>query len=307
METTVKDMNSLGVENQAQIKAAAVGGAVYEFRDNWANLPAGRMHYVDEGAGETLLFVHGTPSWSYEWRHVVSALSPDFRCVVPDLIGFGMSERPLDFAYTPEAHAEVLQEFVHNLDLRDITLVVHDFGGPIGLPICLREPKRVKRLVIINTWMWSLKGDGDIERANFIVSNRFGRFLYEWANFSLRLLMPTAYADKRKLTKEIHQQYLDRFSDRRARGKVLWTLAKSLLGSTAFYESLWEQREKLKNRPALILWGMKDAAFKPHYLERWKEVLPDAQIVELENAGHWAHEEEPEKVIESLRSFMKKQ
>ncbi len=303
MQTTTENMNSLVIENQAQTKSAAAG-AVYEFQSHSARFSAGRMNYVDEGAGETLLFVHGTPSWSFEWRHIVSALSPDFRCVAPDLIGFGMSERPADFAYTPEAHAKILQEFVQKLDLRDITLVVHDFGGPIALPICLREPQRVKQLVIINTWMWSLKGDRDIERANLIVGNRFGRFLYEWANFSLRLLMPTAYADKRKLTKEIHKQYLDRFSDRRARGKVLWTLAKSLLGASEFYESLWAQREKLRRFPTLILWGMKDAAFKPHYLKRWKEALPNAQVVELENAGHWAHEEDPEKVIESLRSFM---
>ena len=300
-------MNSLTVEDQAEL-TAEVDRNLYPFQDRWIKLTPGIMHYVDEGEGsETLLFVHGTPSWSFEWRRVISGLSADYRCVAPDLIGFGMSERPADFAYTPEAHAEVFQEFVQKLDLRDVTLVVHDFGGPIALPVCLEDSARVKRLVIINTWMWSLKGERDIERAAFIVGNRFGRFLYEWANFSLRLLMPAAYADKRKLTKEIHRQYLDRFSDRRARGKVLWTLAKSLLGSTAFYESLWEQREKLKNRPALILWGMKDAAFKPHYLERWKKILPDAKIVELENAGHWAQEEEPEKVIESLRSFMKRQ
>ena len=287
---------------------AQVDRKAYPFQDRWIKLAPGTMHFVDEGEGrDTMLFVHGTPSWSFEWRRVISALSSDYRCVAPDLIGFGMSERPADFAYTPEAHAEVFREFVQKLDLRDVTLVVHDFGGPIALPVCLQDRARVKRLVIINTWMWSLKGERDIERAAFLVGNSFGRFLYEWANFSLRWLMPAAYADKRKLTKEIHRQYLDRFSDRRARGKVLWTLAKSLLGSTAFYESLLAEREKLRNRPALLLWGMKDAAFKPHYLERWKRILPDAQIVELENAGHWAQEEEPEKVIAALRSFMKRQ
>jgi haloalkane dehalogenase len=297
-------MNSLAIEAKAN-PTIEVDRIAYPFQDHWIKLAPGRTHFVDEGYGETLLFVHGTPSWSFEWRRVISALSSDYRCVAPDLIGFGMSERPADFAYTPEAHAKVFQEFIQKLDLRDITLVVHDFGGPIALPVCLQDSPRVKRLVIINTWMWSLEGERDIERANLLISNRFGRFLYEWANFSLRLLMPTAYGDKRKLTPEIHKQYLDRFSDRHARGKVLWTLAKSLLGSTEFYESLWARREKLKKLPTLILWGMKDAAFKPHYLERWKKVLPDAQVVELEGAGHWAQEEEPEKVIEALREFLK--
>jgi haloalkane dehalogenase len=247
-------MNSLAIEDQADM-LAEIDRNLYPFQDRWIKLAPGRMHFVDEGEGcETLLFVHGTPSWSFEWRLVISDLSADYRCVAPDLIGFGISERPADFAYTPEAHAEVLQEFVQKLDLRDVTLVVHDFGGPIALPVCLNDSSRVKRLVIINTWMWSLKGERDIERADSLVGNRFGRFLYEWANFSLRLLMPAAFADKRKLTKEIHRHYLGRFSERQARGKVLWTLAKSLLGASAFYESLWEKREKLKNRPALIVW-----------------------------------------------------
>ena len=100
-------------------------------------LSKGELHYEDEGSGAVILFVHGTPTNSYEYRHLIAALSRRFRCIAPDHLGFGQSSRPPSFAYTPEAHAEVLKEFVEKLGLRDFTLVVHDFGGPIGLPLAV--------------------------------------------------------------------------------------------------------------------------------------------------------------------------
>ena len=276
----------------------------YPFASRWATLRAGRMHYVDEGSGEPILFVHGTPTWSFEWRHLIRALAPTHRTIAPDHIGFGLSDRPRNFAYTPEAHAENLIEFVERLAPAPFTLVVHDYGGPIGLDLCLRRPELVRRLVLFNTWMWSLEGDRDMERAGRIAGSGLGRFLYRWANLSLRVITPSAYGDRRKLTPEVHRQYLDRFPDRWSREVVLWSLARALLGSSVHYDSLWRQRDKLAGRPALIVWGMKDPAFRPHQLARWREALPAARVVEMDGAGHWPHEEEPERVIAELRAFL---
>ena len=262
------------------------------------------MHYIDEGTGEPLLFVHGTPTWSFEWRHLIRAFAPAHRCIAPDHIGFGFSDRPRNFPYTPEAHAANLAEFIGNLNPEPLTLIVHDYGGPIGLPFCLRHPERVKRLVLLNTWMWSFAGDRDMERKWRVAGSPLGRWLYRWANLSLRVLTPQAYADKGKLTPQIHRQYLERFPDRWSRGTVLWALARAILGSSRYYDSLWEQREKLRGRPALIIWGMKDPAFQPHLLARWREVLPSARVVELEDAGHWPHEEVPDRVIDAIRDFL---
>jgi haloalkane dehalogenase len=284
--------------------AEGIDRTAYPFESRWMDLPAGRMHYVDEGAGEPLLFVHGTPTWSFEWRHLIRALAPAYRCVAPDHLGFGLSDRPRDFAYTPEAHAENLALFVARLAPPPFTLVVHDYGGPIGLPLCLRHPERVRRLVLLNTWMWSFAGDRDMERKGRIAGGRAGRWLYRWANLSLRVLAPQAYGDRRKLTPEIHRQYLERFPDRWSRGTVLWALAKALLGSGAYYDALWQERERLRGRPALVVWGLKDTAFLPHQLDRWREALPSAEVVALPGAGHWPHEEEPERVVEAMRAFL---
>jgi pimeloyl-ACP methyl ester carboxylesterase len=278
----------------------------YPFASHFVSLPAGRMHYVDEGEGETLLFVHGTPTWSFEWRHIIRALSAHYRCVAPDHLGFGFSDRPRGFAYTPEAHVENLSAFARELDLRDVTLVVHDFGGPIGLPLCFEEPARIRRLAAINSWMWSFEGDRDMEKAARVTGGALGRFLYRHANFSLRVITPFAYGNRRKLTKDIHRQYLDRFPDAWSRGAVLWPLARALMGSSAFYRSLWDRRHRLQVLPALLLWGMKDRAFPPRILERWKQALPGARVAEVPEAGHWPHEEDPEAVLRALREFLRR-
>lgn len=284
--------------------AAPVDRAGFPFATREIALTAGRMRYADEGRGAPILFVHGTPTWAFDWRHLVAALRGRFRCVAPDLMGFGRSERPAGFAYTPEAHAGSLSEFVERIGLRDFTLVVHDFGGPIGLPLALRDDSPVKRLVVINTWMWSLRGDAFYENGARVAKSALGRFLYRRLNFSLRVITPGAYGDRKKLTPAIHRQLLDRFPDPASRGLVLWPLAKALVDSSAHYDSLWERRERLRRLPALVVWGMKDPAFPSRHLKRWHEALPEAKVVELVHSGHWPHEEEPEKVVAALAEFL---
>ena len=264
----------------------------------------GRMHYVEEGAGPPILFVHGTPTNSYEYRHLIAALSATRRCIAPDHLGFGRSDRPAGFSYTPEAHAEVLREFVGALGLDRFTLVVHDFGGPIGLPLALDEDSRVDRVILMNTWAWPLDDDHKMARGARFIAGGAGRFLYKYANASLRLIMPSAYGDRRKLTKAIHRQYLDVFQDRAARVQVLHALARALLTSRAHYQSLLDRIGRLRQRPVLIVWGMKDSAFQPYQLDRWQQLLPGATVARIAGAGHWPHEEEPARVIEAIEQFL---
>ena len=276
-------------------------------------LTEGDMHYVDEGSGPPILFVHGTPTNSYEYRHLIAALSKRFRCIAPDHLGFGESSRPQSFAYTPEAHAAVLKEFVERLDLRDLTLVVHDFGGPIALPLAVgngesgvgSDDLRVTRVVILNSWAWPLDDDPQMARGAKFIGGAAGRLLYRYANASLRLIMPSAYGDKKKLTRAIHRRYLDVFRDRDARVLVLHALARALLGSRAHYQALLDRIERLRDVPVLIVWGMKDSAFQPYQLERWQRLLPTAQVAKIEGAGHWPHEEEPGRVIAAIEGFLK--
>ncbi len=284
-----------------------VDRAAYPFTPRALRLSAGTVSYVDEGRGDVILFIHGTPTWSFEYRHLVRALSKTHRCIAVDHLGFGLSDRPAAFEYTPEAHARVLAELVDRLGLERLTLVVHDFGGPIALPLALAHPERVRGLVLLNTWMWSLADDPSVpsvRRGAQFAGSAFGRFLYRRLDFSLRTLMPHAYGDRKKLTHAIHRQYLAPFGDADGRGLVLWTLARSLLASKDHFDALWQRRARLAGVPALILWGMRDRALPPALLARWRQALPHARVVELEAAGHWPHEEAPDDVAENLVSFL---
>jgi haloalkane dehalogenase len=279
----------------------------YPFTSRFVELSAGRMHYVDEGRGETVLFVHGTPTWSFEFRHLISALSPSVRCVATDHLGFGLSDRPMRFAYTPEAHASTLAEFIDRLGLDRITLVVHDFGGPIGLPLALADRSRVSRVVLINTWGWPFDDDARMQRRAAVAGGALGRWLYKYLNASLRLIMPSAYGDKRKLSRQIHRQYLGVFRDPDARVRVLHALARALTRSREHYATILAGMSRLQQMPALIVWGLADSAFGPSQLERWRQLLPHARVVTIPGAGHWPHEEEPETVVEALRLFLESQ
>lgn len=263
--------------------------ALYPFRSRWVETAHGRVHYVDEGEGPAILMVHGTPTWSFLFRGLIADLSRDHRVVAPDHLGFGLSEKPREAPYRPEDHAERLSGVVERLGLRDVTLVVHDFGGPIGLARALERPDEVRALVLFNTWMWSLEGT-PAEKASRLFSTPVGRFLYTRLNLSPRVLMKAAFADKAKLSREVHRHYLRPFP-RAAERPAPWELARALIGSDAWYEALWSRRDRLAGLPTLLLWGMKDPFFGPDFLARWRQALPRAEVTAFPDAGHFVPEE----------------
>ena len=275
--------------------------AGWPYAPRFVALPEGRLHYVDEGSGDTVVLVHGTPTWSYEWRHVIAALGNAHRIVAIDHLGFGLSERPTGVGYAPEDHARRFRAAMSHLAPADpITLVVHDFGGPIALDWALDHADRLARVVVVNSWMWSFDDDPAMRRKAAMIRGTVGRWLYRRLNASLRLIMPSAYGDRRRLTPAIHEQYLRVFPDPDSREQVLFALATSLLGSSAFFDRLWQRRDQLDGVPVHLLWGMRDSAFPPSVLGRWQQALPGAHTTRIEAAGHWPHEEEPEAFVRAL-------
>lgn len=271
---------------------------MWPYEPRFHALSEGRLHYVDVGEGSPTLFSHGTPTWSIDWRHAIAAL-PGRRIAV-DHLGFGRSDRPA-VGYRPEDHARRFAAFASALDLRDVTLVVHDFGGPIALPWALDNADRLRRLVVLNTFAWPLGDDWRVRLPGLVLGSWVGRLLYAWANLSLRVIMPTAYADRAKLTPELHAALLAPFAERSARVQVLWPLARALLASSGFYAGIEARLPELAGVPVTLVWGMRDPAFPPHHLERWKRHFPNAEVVETD-AGHWPQEERPEALVRTLRS-----
>lgn len=286
-----------------------VDRSAYPFAPHYFDTGEGRMHYVDEGPatggpGGPVLFVHGTPTWSFLYRHLIAGLAGAHRVVAVDHLGFGLSDKPEGAAYRPEDHARRLAALVDHLGLRDFALAVHDFGGPIGLSYAVEHPERVRRLVLFNTWMWSLRGRPAVERAGRLLGGPVGRLLYRRLNFSPRVLIPAAVGDRRRLTKAVHRQYLAPFP-RPADRQAPWALAAALTGSTGWYESLWQRRDRLAGKPVLLAWGLKDPAFGPADLARWQDAFPRARVLRFPDAGHFVPEEEGPALVAPVAAFLR--
>ena len=127
---------------------------IYPFQSKWFDSTAGRVHYIDEGSGRPILFLHGNPTWSFLYRGIITRLRDEFRCIAVDYPGFGLSDRPADYGYTAAEHAEVVTALVDQLGLEDLIVMGQDWGGPIGMSVALSKPERVTGLVFGNTWFW---------------------------------------------------------------------------------------------------------------------------------------------------------
>ncbi len=279
----------------------SVDRTLYPFESRWTESTDGRIHYADEGSGNPILFVHGTPTWSLLYRHAIAKLRNGHRCIAPDFLGHGQSDRPSTADYRPEAHARRLREFIEDLDLSGITLVVHDFGGPVGLRCLLDLPDRFARVVVSNTWMWPID-DRRLQAVDRFVNSKLGEFLYLRANISVNVLLPSLFARRQLLTKELHGAFKAPFPDAPSRLPLL-TLAKSLKGSSSFYDGLWSQRDILLSKPLHVLWGKRDPSF-PLAMERWKEIAT-GRVLELPAAGHFVWEEAAEESVAFLEQVIK--
>jgi len=272
----------------------------YPFEPRELDVEGGRLSYVDEGEGAPIVMVHGTPTWSFLYRHLIRELSPRYRCVAPDHLGFGLSDRPADWSYRPADQGRNLARLIETLGLKDITLAVHDYGGPIGLAYALDHPENVRRLVLFNTWMWSFAGDRRVAWPARILGGRLGRYLYEKRQFSVRVMLRHAVADRRRYTREVERHYL-----RALDGHATWIYVRELLGSGAWFDSLWARRDRIARIPTILIWGMKDPAFA-RYLPRWRQVFEQAEVVQLADCGHAPPEERAPESLLFLTRFLER-
>lgn len=277
----------------------------YPFTSNYFEINGQRLHFIDEGKGETILFVHGTPSWCFDYRNIVKKLKENYRCVAIDHIGFGLSDKPENYDYSTQNHSKTLEQFVTAKQLDNITLVVHDFGGPIGLNFAMQNPEKVKRLVILNSWLWSSKTDPDFIKMSKILKSPLLPFLYRYLNFSPKYILPKSFGES-KISKKLLKQYTKPFADKTQRNGAL-AFAKSLLNDQDWFEELWIKRQLISDKPTLLIWGMKDPVIKPHNLEKFQMGFTNSKTLMLETSGHFPQEEQPDKIISSMINFMNEQ
>ncbi len=277
----------------------------YPFESRYVDLPMGRMHYIDVGQGETIVLVHGNPSWSFVYRNIVKSLSGQYRCVAFDHIGFGLSDKPYDWSYRPADHAENLRTAIERLALQNITLVVQDWGGPIGLSYAVTHPQNVARILIMNTWMWSVKNDWYYWGFSKFMGGPIGRYLIRHHNFFARTVVRAVTGDKSKLPPDIHRHYTEALSTPQDR-KGSWVFPAQITASDAWLAELWSRRSNLVDKPAAIAWGMKDIAFREKELKTWMALLPNASVYRFEDAGHFVQDEKSAELTAILRQLMQK-
>ena len=265
--------------------------------------PDGRMSYVDEGDGPPVVLVHGTPTWSFLYRSLIAALRPGHRVIAIDHLGFGLSDKPPGAPYRPRDHARRLGALIDSLGLSGITLIVHDFGGPIGLSAALERLDRIERIVVMNSFLWPLDADARIRRGGRIAGSWLGRLLYRHLDFSVKVLLPAGMHDKSVLTPDLRAQYAGPFGSPDDRMGT-WAFARALLGESAWYQELWSRRAELAARPMLLAWGMRDPAFGPPYLSRWLEAFPHARVAAFEASGHFVPEEAPRELAAAVEEFI---
>ncbi|MBN2725361.1 MAG: alpha/beta fold hydrolase [Deltaproteobacteria bacterium] len=267
----------------------------YPFDSNWFELPMGKMHYVDEGEGDSLVFVHGNPGWSYEFRKVIKAVSRTMRCIACDHIGFGLSDKPFEWNYLPSSHADNFEKLMLHLGLDNIILVVNDWGGPIGLSFALKYPEKIKHIIITNTWMWSAENDPYYRKFSSFMGGPIGRFLIRNFNFFGKVVIKKCYADKKNFDSGIYA-HLNTRNDR----KGCWTFPGQIIGSSRWLEQLWNDKEKLESVPKTLIWGLKDIAFREKEFETWRKSMVFQRIIPLLTSGHYPHEEDSNVIIEEI-------
>ena len=265
--------------------------------------PHGRLHYVDEGRGEPVLFVHGNPTWGFEHRRLIAHLSRTHRCIAVDHLGFGLSDKPADASYLPQLHAANLAALIEHLALDDITLVVHDWGGPIALACALERPHRIRRVVVCNSWFWSVEGVKTFERFSALMGGPIGRFLCRRFNFFVRRMMPLAVGDREALPPAVHAQFTSVHDTPDSR-KGTWVFPGAIIGQSDWLEGLWERRRAIAHLPVLLLWGMRDTAFDAVQLARWEEAFADHETHRFEGVGHFVPEELGERAVPIVDAFV---
>jgi len=274
----------------------------YPFESNFFDVNGCKLHYLDEGKGKVILFVHGTPSWSFEFRNVIKELKSGYRCIAVDHIGFGLSDKPESYDYSTINHSRTLEKFILSQELKDINLVMHDFGGPIGFNFAVHHPQKVKKLIILNSWLWSSENDPEFNKISKILRNPLVPFLYKRLNFSPRFILPKSFGDK-KLSQKILNQYTKPFSIHKQRNGTL-AFAHSLLNDQDWFEKLWNKRDTVSTKPALFIWGMKDPILSSTYLEKFEDGFPGSETVKVQTSGHFPQEEAPDEVSNAIRKFI---
>ena len=296
-----------------------VSSALYPFAEHWLELDAPRspgqrirMHYVDEGPRDApvVLMLHGNPTWSFYWRRLIKALAPTHRVIAPDHIGCGKSDKPDDALYPYELAQRIadIQSLVERLELRDLTLMVHDWGGMIGMGWAHRQPERVTKLVLLNTAAFGLPVSKRLPASLWLARNTaIGSVLVRGFNAFARGATRMAVT-RRPLAREVREGLCapyDSWANRRAVLRFVQDIP--LQPGDPGFEIIREVGDavgQFDDRPVLICWGDRDFVFDHHFLAVWQQKLPHAKVHRFADCGHYVLEDAGDEIEALVCEFL---
>lgn len=287
--------------------------SLYPFAAHYHARHGIRQHYVDEGADRArpaVVMVHGNPTWSFFFRGLLSAWAGTRRCIAPDHVGCGLSDIPPDYPYTLQTHIDNLEALLESAlppagePGGKIDLLVHDWGGAVGMGYAVRHPERIRRIVAMNTASWP---DLKVPRRIYLCRcPGLGAFLVRGLNLFVNLA--TTQTVERPLPPDVRDGYLAPYDSYAHRVAVLRFVEDIPMSpkdaSHAVLSDIAARLETLRDRPMLLPWGMKDWCFSPYYLNGWKERFPAARSLEIADAGHYLLEDAFARVEPAMRAFI---
>ncbi len=273
---------------------------LFPFTSKWFDSRVGKVHYIDEGIGDPILFLHGNPTWSFLYRGIVIRLKKKFRCIAVDYPGFGLSERPSVYDYTPAEHAGIVRDLVQHLDLQNLTVMGQDWGGPIGMRVALDELPRVRALVMGNTWFWPLDSwQGKAFAYVMSMAPMQSQILNR--NFFVEQLLPMGV--KHPLPDEVMYHYREAMPTPSSRiGAAEFPI--QLTAASPWLATLENQvKDRLANVPLLLTWGLHDLLFARPFMERFRETFRVVRVQRLD-AKHFIQEDAPKEIAEAIEDFL---
>jgi cis-3-alkyl-4-acyloxetan-2-one decarboxylase len=284
---------------------------LYPFADHYLDRNGVRMHYLDEGSGEPVVMVHGNPTWSFYYRNLVTALRGTHRCIVPDHIGCGRSDKPDDsrYAYTLANRVADLEALLDHVGVKEnITLIVHDWGGMIGMTYAARHPERIRRIVVLNTGAFHLPETKPFPWTLWFCRNPLiGPMLVRGFN-AFCLTAARDCVTRKPLSPEVRQGYLQPYDSWANRIAVLRFVQDIPLkpGDTSYdlVTQTQDQLQKLRDKPMLICWGDNDWVFDRHFLAEWQARFPQAEVHRFADAGHYVLEDAASEIVPMVLRFV---
>ncbi len=281
---------------------------LYPFESHYLQLDGLRYHYLDEGQGPAVLLVHGNPTWSFYWREVIKALRPHYRVIVPDHIGCGLSDKPSasQYSFRLAQRVDDLGRLIEHLDLRDIALVAHDWGGAVGMGAAVAMPDRFARFTLMNTAAFLAAHCP--RRIRLCHVPLLAPLAAQGLNLFVHAAIRMAPAHPERLTPAVRAGLMAPYDSWRNRTAVLrFAMDIPLQTTHPTYQTLLNIERGLPqfaDRPICFIWGMRDWCFTPDFLDRFLQFYPNAEVHRLDDAGHYLIEDDPEQVIGILAEFL---